>query len=74
METVLILLMLFIVLDIAAQRWGFDSTEQMESPEWERRWMWRTATSEHELRNTLTQRRDNIGHTPPSQARVQMGE
>ena len=38
METVLIPLMLFIVLDIAALRWGFDSTEQMESPEWERRW------------------------------------
>jgi hypothetical protein len=55
MELVLLLLMLFLVLDIAAQRWGFDSTEQMESPEWERRWTWRTATSEHELRNTLTE-------------------
>ena len=50
MEIVLILLMLCIVLDLAAQRWGFDSTERMENPEWERRWTWRTATSEHELR------------------------
>ncbi len=66
METVLIPLMLFIVLDIAALRWGFDSTEQMESPEWERRWTWRTATSEHEVRNTMTQRRDSNGHTPLS--------
>lgn len=50
MEIVLILLMLCIVLDLAAQRWGFDSTERMENPEWERRWTWRTATSAHELR------------------------
>jgi hypothetical protein len=50
METMLILLILCIVLDIAAQRWGVDSTEQMENPEWERRWTWRTATSEDALR------------------------
>jgi hypothetical protein len=40
METLLILLLLIIVLDIASVRWGFDSTEQMDSPEWERRTTW----------------------------------
>ncbi len=37
METLLILILLFIVLDIVSLRWGFDSTEKIESPEWERR-------------------------------------
>jgi hypothetical protein len=41
METLLILMMLVIVLDIASVRWGFDSTEKMDSPEWERRAAWR---------------------------------
>ena len=37
METLLILIMLFIVLDMSSLRWGFDSTEKIDSPEWERR-------------------------------------
>lgn len=37
METLLILIMLFIVLDMLSLRWGFDSTEKIDSPEWERR-------------------------------------
>jgi hypothetical protein len=41
METLLVLIMLVIVLDIASVRWGFDSTEKMDSPEWERRTAWR---------------------------------
>jgi hypothetical protein len=41
METLLILLILVIVLDIASLHWGFDSTEQLDSPEWERRTAWR---------------------------------
>jgi hypothetical protein len=41
METLLILMMLVIVLDITSVRWGFDSTEKMDSPEWERRTAWR---------------------------------
>ena len=41
METLLILMMLVIVLDIASVRRGFDSTEKMDSPEWERRAAWR---------------------------------
>ncbi len=37
METLLILIMLVVVLDIASLRWGYDSTEKIDSPEWERR-------------------------------------
>jgi len=37
METLLIVVMLFIVLDITSLHWGFDSTEKIDSPEWERR-------------------------------------
>jgi len=37
MFTILIVLALFIVLDIAALRWGRDSTERVDSCEWERR-------------------------------------
>ncbi len=40
METVLILILVCIALDIAAWHWGFDSTEQIDSPEWEQRWIW----------------------------------
>jgi hypothetical protein len=40
METLLIVVMVFIVLDIASLRWGFDSTEKLDSPEWERRATW----------------------------------
>ncbi len=40
METLLILIMLFIVLDMSSLRWGFDSTEKIDSPEWERRTAW----------------------------------
>jgi hypothetical protein len=40
METVLIPILLCFALDIAAWCWGFDSTEQIDSPEWERRWIW----------------------------------
>jgi hypothetical protein len=40
MLTIIILLSLFIVLDIAALRLGFDSTDKAASCEWERRWRW----------------------------------
>ena len=36
MELLLIVLLL-IALDMAAVRWGHDSTEAVDSPEWERR-------------------------------------
>src|SRR5438128_540043 len=34
METLLIMITLFIILDIASLRWGFDSTDGTDSPEW----------------------------------------
>ncbi len=40
METLFIVILLFLVLDIASLLWGFDSTEKMDSPEWERRTAW----------------------------------
>jgi hypothetical protein len=40
MFTIIILLTLFIVLDIAALRWGTDSTENFTSCEWDRRRRW----------------------------------
>jgi hypothetical protein len=40
MFTIIIVLTLFIVLDIAALRWGMDSTERVDSGEWERRLYW----------------------------------
>ena len=38
MLTIIILLALFIVFDMAALRWGVDSTDGIASREWERRW------------------------------------
>ncbi len=40
METLLIVIMLFIVLDIVSLRWGFDSTDKINSLEWKRRQKW----------------------------------
>jgi hypothetical protein len=37
MLTVIAILFLLIVLDIAAMRWGFTSSDGLESKEWERR-------------------------------------
>jgi hypothetical protein len=39
-EALLILLIIVIALDLAALRWGVDSTEDVNSPEWERRQRW----------------------------------
>jgi hypothetical protein len=36
----LILLLGFILLDLAALRWGVDSGDGIDSPEWQRRYMW----------------------------------
>jgi hypothetical protein len=54
METVLVMIVLCIVLDIASLRWGFDSTEKLGSPEWERRVTW------HGLGDSDTYRNDWI--------------
>lgn len=64
METLLILFLLMIVLDLVALRWGFDSTEKLESPEWERRQMWAASHHEHEGKHTRTRRLESNGHLP----------
>ncbi len=40
MEIILILLALLIVLDLASWRWGVNSTDDLDSCEWERRRHW----------------------------------
>jgi len=40
MEIVLVILLAFIVLDLATWRWGVDSTEDINSLEWNRRENW----------------------------------
>ena len=40
MEMLLVLVIALILLGIAARRWGFDSTEDFNSPEWDRRKEW----------------------------------
>jgi len=40
MEFVIGLLIGFIVFDVVALRWGFDSRDSINSPEWERRQRW----------------------------------
>ena len=40
MEIVLVLLLAFIVIDLAAWRWGVNSTENFNSPEWNKRKNW----------------------------------
>lgn len=40
MIAMLILVLAFVLLDMAAMRWGVDSTEDINSREWERRALW----------------------------------
>jgi hypothetical protein len=40
MEIILFLLAALIVLDLAAWKWGVDSGDGIDSPEWERRQAW----------------------------------
>ena len=40
METLPIVVTLFIVFDFVSFRWGYDSREKFDSPEWERRATW----------------------------------
>ena len=40
MVTFFIIVVLPIALALAAGRWGFDSREKLESPEWEKRVYW----------------------------------
>ena len=47
MELVITLVLIIIVLDIVALRWGHDSRESLESAEWERRKGWYLLTPAH---------------------------
>jgi len=40
MQILLVILIALIILDIAARRWGANSTEDFNSPEWDRRKEW----------------------------------
>jgi len=47
--TFIILLALFIIVDLAALRWGVDSTDTLASCEWERRRQTQEATEDQLL-------------------------
>ena len=47
MELAIALLLIIIVLDIVALRWGHDSRDSLESAEWERRKGWYLLTPAH---------------------------
>ncbi len=40
MEMLLVIVIALIILDLAARRWGVNSTEDFNSPEWNRRKNW----------------------------------
>lgn len=40
METLLVFIILVIALDFTSLRWGFDSTDNLDSTEWDRRASW----------------------------------
>jgi hypothetical protein len=39
--TLIVILFVLVLLNVAVWRWGQDSTEPLDSPEWERRRVWR---------------------------------
>ncbi len=47
MEFAITLLLIILVLDIVALRWGHDSRDSLESAEWERRKRWYLLTPAH---------------------------
>lgn len=47
MELAITLLLIILVLDIVALRWGYDSRDSLDSPEWERRKRWYLLTPAH---------------------------
>lgn len=38
MGTIIILVLVMVAFDLAALRWGYNTTESINSPEWEKRW------------------------------------
>ena len=50
MTTLLIIVILFVLLDLAALRWGCDSRDDINGTEWKRRQEWLLAHStQHDL-------------------------
>jgi hypothetical protein len=47
MELVITLLLIIIVLDMVAMRWGHDSRDSLERAEWERQKRWYLLTPVH---------------------------
>jgi hypothetical protein len=41
METIIIVFLMLVAIDIAALRWGFDSRDEIDSEEWIRRRVWK---------------------------------
>jgi hypothetical protein len=41
MEFMIIMFLMLVAIDIAALRWGFDSRDEVDSPEWVRRRAWK---------------------------------
>jgi hypothetical protein len=41
MATIIVLTIALVILDLVALRWGFDSRDDLEGPEWERRRAWK---------------------------------
>lgn len=48
MMFIIFLITFLIILDFAALRWGIDSTEGMQSCEWEKRMLWSYEHLHHE--------------------------
>lgn len=65
MELLIILLIAFVVFDIIALKWGVDSTDDINSSEWERRQSWYglTNTDTYTNRTTIPAKRASLnGH------------
>lgn len=54
MIIVIVLFMALLILDIAAIRWGTDSRDGIDSPEWERRQQWEAFIWSLSLRKMLS--------------------
>jgi hypothetical protein len=64
MEEFLIVLALLIALDLASLRWGFDSTDKIDSPEWERRSIWRASDNDATMSTIRAHHIRSNGHIP----------
>src|SRR6185503_16654591 len=69
MEAVIVVIGL-LVLAVAAWRWGFDSTDGLDSPEWERRRAWRGFGSRARKETTMEFAVDILAATANRRANV----